>query len=73
MIKGEYKTDYENYITDGAGNPLQGAGDMEALLEGIVYYPPSHVIGTMSAGVKFKKKYLPTTLQGELMETGGNL
>lgn len=68
--QGEYKTDYENYITDGAGNPLQGAGDMEALLEGIVYYPPSHVIGTMSAGVKFKKVFTDYS-PGELMETGG--
>lgn len=68
--KGEYKTDYENYITDGAGNPIQGVGNLEGLLDEIVYHPPSHVIGTMNAGVKFKKiatDYSP----GNLIETGG--
>ena len=35
---------------------IQGAGeDIEGLLEGIVYNPPSHVIGTMNAGVKVSK------------------
>lgn len=68
--RGEYKTDYENYIIDRAGNPVQGTGNLEALLEQIVYFPPSHVIGTMNAGVNFKRivtDYSP----GELIETGG--
>lgn len=68
--RGEYKTDYENYIIDRTGNRVQGTGNLEALLEQIVYFPPSHVIGTMNAGVNFKRivtDYSP----GELIETGG--
>ncbi len=68
---GEYKTDYENYITDGSSNPIQGQdGNLEGLLQGMVYYPPSHVIGTMNAGVNFKKIVTDFTM-GDMVETGG--
>lgn len=66
----DLKTDYENYIIDGQGNRLQGQGNIEALLQGQVYNPPNHVIGTMSAGVKFQKMVTDFT-QGDPMETGG--
>lgn len=67
----DLKTDNEHYILDSNGNPLQiQAGDIEAVLEGNIYYPPSHVIGTMSAGVNFKK-IVTDFSQGELVETGG--
>lgn len=68
----DYKTDYENFITDGQGNRLQGeAGDIEGLLQGIVYHPPSsRIIGTMNAGLKFQKIVTDFT-QGNLSETGG--
>ncbi|HSH35342.1 flagellar hook-basal body protein [Schnuerera sp.] len=67
----EYKTDYENYVTDNQGNPIQGAGEnIEDLSQGIVYYPPSHVVGTMSAGLKFQKNVTDFT-QGNISETGG--
>ncbi len=69
--KDELKTDYENYITDGSGNPIQGqGGNLEGLLQGIVYYPPSNVIGTMNAGVNFQKIVTDFTM-GDMIETGG--
>ena len=70
--KGDFKTDYENFITDGRGNPIQNpGGDIEQFLQGIVYNPPSHVIGTMNAGVKFQKVVTDFT-QGNMIETGGD-
>lgn len=67
----QYKTDYENYITDGRGNRLhQDDGTPEELLQQSVYYAKPNVIGTMNAGVKFQKiatDYSP----GNLVETGG--
>lgn len=67
----DYNTDYENFITDGQGNRLQGAGeDIGGLLEGIVYNPPSRVVGTMNAGLKFQKIVTDFT-QGNMNETGG--
>lgn len=68
---GEYKTDVENYLTDGRGNLLAAVGDMEELLQGIVYYPNPRVIGTMNGGVKFQKIVTDFT-QGEIIETSGN-
>lgn len=69
--RDDFKTDYENFITDGNGNPIQGqVGDLEGLLQGIIYNPPSHVIGTMNAGVKFQKLVTDYT-QGGMAETGG--
>ena len=71
--RDELKTDYENYITDGQGNPIQGQEEnIEGLLEGIVYYPPNQVIGTMNAGVKFQKILIDYS-PGNIMETGGTL
>lgn len=67
---GEYKTDVENYLTDGRGNLLAAVGDMEELLQGIVYYPNPRVIGTMNGGVKFQKIVTDFT-QGEIIETSG--
>lgn len=67
------KTDYENYILDGNGNRVQGqAGDMENLLEGMVYSPPPYVVGTMSGGVRFQKVFTDFT-HGNIMDTGGKL
>ncbi|MCF6465062.1 flagellar hook-basal body protein [Clostridium sp. Cult2] len=69
--RDDYKTDYENFITDGQGNRLQGAvEDVEGLLQGIVYFPPSSVVGTMNAGLKFQKIVTDFTL-GNMSETGG--
>ena len=68
--RDDLKTDYENYITDGRGNRLQGQGNMEALLRGAVYNPPTHVVGTMGPGIKFQKMVTDFT-QGHVMETGG--
>lgn len=67
---GEYKTDGENYLTDGRGNLLVAVGDIEELLQGIVYYPNPRVIGTMNGGVKFQKIVTDFT-QGEIVETNG--
>ncbi|GFN36207.1 flagellar hook-basal body protein [Tepidimicrobium xylanilyticum] len=67
-----FNTDYENFITDGRGNRLQGVGDIEGMLQGIVYYPPSRVIGTMNAGLKFQKIVTDFT-QGNMIETGSTL
>lgn len=67
----DLNTDNENYILDENGNPLQGqAGDIQELLERSIHYPLPHVIGTMSAGVNFKKVVTDFT-QGEIIETGG--
>lgn len=69
--KDEFKTDYENYITDNSGNPIQGQnGELQELLQGIVYNPPSHVIGTMNAGIKFQK-IVTDFAPGNIFETGG--
>ena len=67
----QYKTDHENYITDGQGNRLRGedGGPAELLVQS-VYYPDPNVIGTINAGVKFHK--IATDFSpGALMETGG--
>lgn len=71
-LNGQEKTDYENYITDGAGNRLTAGGDMQALLQGSVYTPPAYAIGTMSGGVRFQKIHTDFT-GGNVMETGGKL
>ena len=64
-------TDYENFIADSSGNPIQVEGDdIEELLQANIYNPPSHVIGTMNAGVKFQKIVTDFT-QGNMIETGG--
>lgn len=69
--KGDFKTDYENFITDGGDNPVQApGGDLEGFLQGIVYNPPSHVIGTMNGGLKFQKIVTDFT-SGNKIETGG--
>ncbi|NLJ78933.1 MAG: flagellar hook-basal body protein [Tissierellia bacterium] len=62
-------TDYENYIVDRGGNRLRGAGNIEALLEGAVYDPHHHVVGTMGAGIKVQKVITDFT-QGDMIETG---
>lgn len=71
-LEGENKTDYENYVISNNGNRLQGEGDLINALQGAVYYPPSHVIGTMSGGVRFQKLFIDFT-PGSLMDTGGKL
>lgn len=72
-VNDEYKTDYENYITDNSGNPIQApGGDMENFLQGIVHNPPAYVVGTMSGGVKFQKIVSDFT-QGSMSVTGGTL
>lgn len=72
-IREDLNTDNENYISDSRGNPLRyQGGDIEALLQDSIYYPPSNVIGTMNAGVNLQKMVIDFT-QGELTETGGTL
>lgn len=66
----EYKTDGENYILDRNRNPIQGGGNIEGLLEGIVFHPSPRVVGMMNAGAKVKKVVTDFT-QGELLDTGG--
>lgn len=69
----DVNTDNENYVADTQGNPLQGqAGNIENLLQGNIYYPPSHVIGTMNAGSNFQKIVTDFT-HGNIVETGGKL
>lgn len=71
--RDELNTDYENYITDSGGNPISAqGGDIEGLLQGAIHNPPSHVIGTMNAGVKFQKIVTDFT-SGNMIETGGTL
>ena len=71
-LEDEYKTDYENYITDNNGNRVRQAGDMENLLQGLVYSPPPYIVGTMSGGVRFQKLFTDFT-NGGLIDTGGTL
>lgn len=72
-LQDNNKTDYENYVLDGNGNRIQGqGGDMENLLQGSVFNPPAHVIGTMSGGVRFQKVFTDYT-HGNIMDTGGKL
>lgn len=67
----DLNTDYENFVANREGNPLQGqVGDIEELLQGNIYYPDSHVIGTMNAGVNFQKVVTDFTA-GNIVETGG--
>lgn len=70
--KNEHKTDVENYILGPGGNPVQGGGDIEGMLQGLVFNPSPRVIGTMSAGVNIKKVVTDFT-QGNIVETGGTL
>lgn len=70
--KGEYKTDVENYILGPGGNRIQGGGNIEGLLEGLVFNPNPRVIGTMSAGVNIQKVVTDFS-QGNMLETGGVL
>lgn len=70
--KDEYKTDVENYILGPGGNPIQGGGNIEGLLEGLVFNPNPRVIGTMSAGVNIQK-VVTNFSQGNMLETGGVL
>lgn len=71
-LEDEHKTDYENYIIDSNGNRIQQEGDMENLLQGLVYNAPPYVIGTMSGGVRFQKIFTDFT-NGGLIDTGGQL
>lgn len=72
-LEDRNKTDFENYILDGNGNRIQGqGGNMENLLEGIVYNPPLYVVGTMSGGVNFQKIATDFT-HGNIIDTGGKL
>ncbi|WMM24228.1 flagellar hook-basal body protein [Tissierella sp. MB52-C2] len=71
-LMDENKTDYENYLIDDSGNRIQEAGDMENMLQGIVFTPPSYVVGTMSGGVRFQKIFTDFT-HGGMMDTGGEL
>lgn len=69
--KNEYKVDAENYIVGPGGNPVQGqGGDLEGMIQGLVYNPSPRVIGTMSAGVNVKKVVVDFS-QGSIVETGG--
>ncbi|SCL91171.1 flagellar hook-basal body protein [Sporanaerobacter sp. PP17-6a] len=68
--KDEYKTDGENLILGRDGNPVNAQGNIEGMLEGMVYYPNRNIIGTMSGGVKFHKIVSDFT-QGDIVETGG--
>ncbi|MBV1817476.1 flagellar hook-basal body protein [Bacteroidales bacterium MSK.15.36] len=68
--RDEYKTDGENYILDRNHNPIQGGGNIEGLLEEIVFRPSPRVVGTMNAGAKVKKVVTDFT-QGDLLDTGG--
>lgn len=71
-LEDEHKTDYENYIIDSNGNRIQQEGDMENLLQSLVYNAPPYVIGTMSGGVRFQKIFTDFT-NGGLIDTGGQL
>lgn len=73
-LDDEYKTDYENYILDRNGNPIQAQdGNInEGFLEGLVYYPPPYIVGTMSGGVRFQKIFTDFS-NGGFMDTGGKL
>lgn len=71
-LEDEHKTDYENYIVDSNGNRIQPEGDMENLLQSLVYNAPPYVIGTMSGGVRFQKIFTDFT-NGGLIDTGGQL
>lgn len=71
-LEDEHKTDYENYIVDSNGNRIQQEGDMENLLQSLVYNAPPYVIGTMSGGVRFQKIFTDFT-NGGLIDTGGQL
>lgn len=71
-LMGENKTDYENYLIDQSGNRVQQGGDMENLLQGLVFTPPPYVVGTMSGGVRFQKIFTDFT-HGGMMDTGGKL
>ena len=68
----DLKTDNECYVCNRQGTPLQGAGNLEQLLQQNIYYPPSNVIGTMSAGVNFQKIVTDFSF-GDLIETGNKL
>lgn len=71
-LDNDRKTDYENYILDKRGNRIQNPGNMEDLMENIVYSPQSFVVGTMSAGVNFKRIHTDFT-QGGILDTEGSL
>lgn len=69
-LDDEYKTNYENYLLDNQGNRIQNPGNIEEVLTNNVYQAPGFVVGTMSAGVKFKSVFTDFT-QGGVMDTGG--
>lgn len=69
-LNDEYKTDYENFIIDRNGNPVQGVENIEGIIEELVTHTPAHVIGTMSGGVRFQKLFTDFT-NSSLMDTGG--
>lgn len=73
-LEDELKTDYENYIIDNNGNPVEATdGDINVdFLQGLVYNPPPYIIGTMSGGVRFQKLFTDFT-QGGFIDTGGKL
>ena len=73
-LEDEYKTDYENYLIDNDGNPIEAVnGNIdENFLEGLIYYPPPYIIGTISGGVKFQKVFTDFT-HGDFIDTGGKL
>lgn len=66
----EHRMDGENYILDRAGNRIQGGGNIEGLLEGIVFHPNSKVVGTMNAGARIRKAVVDFS-QGQLLDTDG--
>ncbi len=69
-LNDEYLTDYENFIIDRNGNPVQGLGNIQGMIEELVIFPPPHIIGTMSGGVRFQKIFTDFTNTG-VMDTGG--
>ena len=65
----ENKTDGENYILNQDGSPMRAGENIEAQLNGNIYYPPLNVIGTMSGGVRFQKIFTDFTA-GAIEDTG---
>lgn len=71
-LNDEIKTDNENYILSRNGQRIQNIENIEEFLAGNTVIPDRHIIGTMSAGVKFDKSFIDFTAGG-IMDTGGVL